>query len=347
MSNHNVPIIEIKSIKIHPNADKLEIIEIQGWQTCVRKGDFKIGDKAIWVEPDYTVPTDRPEFAFLKPLAKKDGKVRIKVKKLRGELSQGLLIPLPPAFLDKQVDTNVIDDLDIKRWEPDINFGTGGNSISGPPGMYVVKYDVDNFNSFRDKALPYLVGQKVVVQEKLNGANCRFVFCSTDQTFYIGSRTQWKPLDGDSLWNKLCEQYPQIEEWCRKYPDYILCGEVFGTVGGMKYGARPGQLFFAAFDIMYGGKWLKWTDFLLMITSFNGLSSPEWCSISIAPVLYEGLFDEEHFRELAERESEWDSCLHSPHLSEGIVFKTFDEVEIPYVGRPQFKMVSNRYLQGD
>lgn len=33
-----------------------------GWRAVVKKGQFAPGD--IYIEPDYTVPTARPEFSF-------------------------------------------------------------------------------------------------------------------------------------------------------------------------------------------------------------------------------------------------------------------------------------------
>ena len=334
MSTHQVPVIEIKSILPHPNADKLEIVEVQGWRTCIRKGDFQVGDKAIWIEPDYLVDTKRPEFAFLASVAKRDDKARIKVKKLRGEISQGLLIPLPEQLKDVQIGDDLYEALGIERYEPDVHIGTGGQSTKGPPGIYVVKYDVENFNSYRDKVLPYFEGQEIVVQEKLNGANCRFVFCSEDQKFYIGSRTMWKDSSGDNIWTRLCEQYPSIELWCREHPDHILCGEVFGTVGGMKYGASPGQLFFAAFDVMKDGKWLDWANFYDMTLG----------KVTIAPIRDLQPFNEKWLRELAEYDSAWPGAKH---LSEGIVFKLKKELEVHRLGRMQYKIVSNRYLEKD
>ena len=96
MSTHQVTIFEIESVLPHDNADKLEIIPVGGWQAIVRKGDFWPGKRAIFIEPDYIVPTDRACFSFLA----KPGKThhRLKATRLRGTLSFGLLISVPPEF---------------------------------------------------------------------------------------------------------------------------------------------------------------------------------------------------------------------------------------------------------
>ena len=93
MSNHRVDIIEVGEILPHPNPEvtRMELVHIMGWQCCVGKGQFSKGDKAIYVEPDFLCPTDHPSFAFL---AREDGKPkeRIRVRRFKGTISQGLLI---------------------------------------------------------------------------------------------------------------------------------------------------------------------------------------------------------------------------------------------------------------
>jgi RNA ligase (TIGR02306 family) len=91
-------LVVIDEIKEHPNADSLELAIIGGWQVCVRKGEFSPQCIAIYMEIDSMLPLDDPQFAFLAGRNERevDGKryARIKTMKLRGELSQGLLIPI-------------------------------------------------------------------------------------------------------------------------------------------------------------------------------------------------------------------------------------------------------------
>lgn len=41
MSTHSVNVIEIQEVQNHPNADKLEVIPVGGWQVIVGKGQFQ------------------------------------------------------------------------------------------------------------------------------------------------------------------------------------------------------------------------------------------------------------------------------------------------------------------
>ena len=77
MSTHKVEVVSINEIERHPNADSLDLVRIYGFTAIVRLGQFKPGDLAVYIEPDYVVP-DNEQFAFLK------GKTRIRAMKLRG-----------------------------------------------------------------------------------------------------------------------------------------------------------------------------------------------------------------------------------------------------------------------
>lgn len=67
--------------------DRVELARVGGWHVIVQKGQFKVGDPAIYFEVDSKVPSDRECFAFL---AKR--KYKIKTIKMCGVVSQGLLM---------------------------------------------------------------------------------------------------------------------------------------------------------------------------------------------------------------------------------------------------------------
>lgn len=67
--------------------DRVELARVGGWWCIVQKGQFKVGDPAIYFEVDSKVPSDRECFAFL---AKR--KYKIKTIKMCGVISQGLLM---------------------------------------------------------------------------------------------------------------------------------------------------------------------------------------------------------------------------------------------------------------
>lgn len=84
---------KIKSLTPIKDADKIELATVLGWHVIVSKNDgFKVGDKVVYFEIDSILP-DIPEFEFLK----KRTKLRVKTIKLRGVISQGLIISIEQA----------------------------------------------------------------------------------------------------------------------------------------------------------------------------------------------------------------------------------------------------------
>lgn len=73
-------------------ADRIEVATVLGWQCVVKKGEFKVGQRIVYIEVDSVMP-DKPEYEFLR-----DRKFRIKTIKLKGQISQGLIIPLPKEW---------------------------------------------------------------------------------------------------------------------------------------------------------------------------------------------------------------------------------------------------------
>lgn len=106
MSDHAVRVVRVNEVLKHPNADRLEIIPIGGYQAVVGKGNFKVGDLAVYIPPDSIVP-QKPEYSFvwerdgggnlrdIPPDAEVPEKYRrVTVKRLRKEYSEGLLMPM-------------------------------------------------------------------------------------------------------------------------------------------------------------------------------------------------------------------------------------------------------------
>ena len=95
---------KIEWIRPIEGAQKIELIGILGWQCVVAKKDnFKVGDLVLYCEVDSVMP-EKPEYEFLR-----DRKFRIRTIKLRGELSQGLVLPI--SFLGDSKKYSIGDDV--------------------------------------------------------------------------------------------------------------------------------------------------------------------------------------------------------------------------------------------
>lgn len=86
---HIEEIVDVSPIE---GADLIEVVAVLGWKCVAKKGDFKVGDKCVYVEIDSICPPTEM-FKFLK-----DRKYRIRTIKLRKQISQGLALPIDDAI---------------------------------------------------------------------------------------------------------------------------------------------------------------------------------------------------------------------------------------------------------
>lgn len=335
MSTHAIEIVKIEEILPHPNSEvtKMELTHIWGWQCCVGKGQFQAGGRAIYIPPDYLVPTDHPSFTFLE---RADGKPkeRIRVRRFKGTLSQGLLIAVPDELADLSVGANVIEQLGIERYIPPIDTA-GENFIGGPSGLYCGKFDVESWQRWDDM---FKAGESVHVTEKMHGTSARYTYAKNtdgEWTQFCGTRVNWVKEESSKSCNaywRAFNQCPAIGAWCKANPEKILYGEVFGMVKGYKYGAENDTVFFAAFSILCQNIWINFEEARKLVNEYE----VPWC-----PLLYSGPFDIEKIKELAEGDSSW---VGANHMREGCVILPEFERNDSKIGRVQLKLVSNRYL---
>jgi RNA ligase (TIGR02306 family) len=74
-------------------ADRIMLAKVQGWNSVIKKGDFAVGDRIIFVPID-TVLQPAPWNSFLQHKDNPTAPIRVKSVKLRGVYSQGLIFPL-------------------------------------------------------------------------------------------------------------------------------------------------------------------------------------------------------------------------------------------------------------
>ena len=103
---------KIEWIKPIDGADNIELIGVLGWVCIAKKQEFKVGDKAVYIEIDSKCPENDERFSFL---AAKHYKVKtMKLGKFK-VISQGLALPIGlfPELKTKEIGSDVTDDLKI------------------------------------------------------------------------------------------------------------------------------------------------------------------------------------------------------------------------------------------
>jgi len=318
-STHRVEVVPVH-LERHPNADTLSVVRIWGYSVCVRTADWQDGALGAYIVPDSVVDTTRPEFAFL------GDHPRIRVKRLRGTLSQGLLIPAPAGAI---AGDEVAELLGVHRYEPPENACTGGDNVPAPVA-WVPCYDVESWHRYKHLLTD---GEPVVATEKVHGASARYLYAAGQM--YCGSRTAWKKESDRSAWWKALRRHPEIATFCQANPDCVLYGEVYGQVQDLRYGAAQGEVYFRGFDVWQRDHWLDWAE-----VQARAATALPW-----VPPLYTGPYDADHLAALAEGDSVVAATLGAKNIREGIVVKPLQERTDPEIGRVQLKIVSNAYLE--
>lgn len=313
MSIHKVEVVPIV-LEAHPNADSLSIVRVYGYTVCVRTADWRERAMGAYIPPDSVVDTSRPEFAFLGEHS------RVRVKKLRGVVSMGLLVPAPEGA---QLGDDVMERLGVTHWEPVVQTRSG--DATHPPTCYAPTYDMENARRY---ASAFIDGEPVIVTEKIHGANGRFVF--HDGVMHCGSRTEWKLDQPDVLWWNALRACPWLEGFCRANPGIVVYGEVYGRVQSLRYGLE-GRVSVLVFDLLRGTEWLPAMEARalgLLLSWVPTIAVREWSWPAIA--------------ELAEGKS---LLLGADHIREGVVVKPLTERHHDTIGRVQLKVIGNGYLE--
>lgn len=165
--------------KIDPieGADRIELAHVLGWQCVVNKGTFEPMDMGVYFEIDSYLPI-RDEFEFLRASSYKNTDImgegfRLRTQRFRGQISQGLLLPLsvfPEIPANPEVGMDVTNLLGVRKWEIEERAMSGGTAIGTLP------YDIPHTDETRVQEMPELIqefaGLKYYISTKMDGTSC-------------------------------------------------------------------------------------------------------------------------------------------------------------------------------
>lgn len=176
---------EIKEIRPIANADAIELVIVDGWQVIAKKGEFSPGEKCIYFEIDSVLPI-HPAFEFLRKscYVKKDWIAaanpnnptgegfRLRTIKLRGEISQGLVVPVLNFFnIDYDVGEDVTELLNVIKWDPPVPAQLAGRAKGNFPA-FIPKTDQERAQNMENRIFGKLLNEEFEVTLKLDGSSC-------------------------------------------------------------------------------------------------------------------------------------------------------------------------------
>ena len=255
---------EISKIEPIPNAEKLELAHILGWLVVVQKGEFKEGDKVVYLEIDSFIPDTRYEFEFLRSRCFKefpDGRrgFRIKTIRLRGQISQGLVMPIKILPKDTYtVGQNVSELLGVTKYEPPLPKCLSGKAKGHVPS-FIIKTDETRVQLLQS-VLDRHIGLQCFITEKIDGSSVTYFI--KDDEFGVCSRNLELKLDDEdnqkgnafvkwALENKVEEKLRDISNLLTPCRNIAIQGELYGPniCGNHLMQSTINVRFFNAFNI--------------------------------------------------------------------------------------------------
>lgn len=252
---------KIKSLYPILGADRIELATIDGWSVVVQKGLHEEGDSVVYCEIDSFLPI-REEFEFLrkssyKKLENGDEGFRLRTIRLRGQISQGIVLPISILGEDAKLKYNGISNgldvselLNITKWVQPIPAELNG-IMEAWPGS------VAHTDELRIQNLDYqeLVDMdlKWFVSEKLDGTSCTmlkefeggFKVCGRNYGILEGGNTYWRMAVKHNIEETLKDLF-------RRGFKFAIQGEIIGSgIQSNKYKLNGTQEFrvFNIFDI--------------------------------------------------------------------------------------------------
>lgn len=362
MSTLQVEICKIEKVELHPNADRLEIIQIKGWNCVVQKDSFHEGALALYIPIDSILPEEIEEKIFGKNSKIKLDKHRVRTIKLRKVISQGLVIkPEIVGIIKYKEGENFTDKLGILKYEPPVE----QPSIYGKCNRIKKMYLNSNFHKYTDieniknYTKVFQDGEEVYISEKLHGTSFRCGWVLNEANTYwkkikkffgyfpkyefiFGSRnvqlnSSHKKYNGfydENIYAKVVVKYDLYKKL--QFGE-VLYGEIVGDgiQSGYNYGLKNGEVALYVYDIMLFDKWLDEPD-------FNNLCYLR--NFPVVPLLYRGPFNIGIF---IYTNGASKLAPNAQPIREGCVIKSVPERLNPFTGRTILKSINEEYLLKD
>ena len=353
-----VKVVNIRDVRTHENADRLDIATIAGYECVVQRDLHQAGDAAVYIPEASVLPKSLLQDLDLWDHSESKGKLagpngdRVSAIRLRGVVSQGLLVPVPPGM---KPGDDAADYYNITKWEPQVpNNMTGVYVVTGAKRP---KYDIDDILRWPDVLQE---GEQVVYTEKIHGVLAAYSFVPGlyypslfhNNTIVASKSLQQHVSFKDSPENdsniyltnfrrRLVDTgiWDRVERMALSQNTQItIFGEIFGVgVQDIHYGHHNKKdNGFRVFDVHTGhpdrGMFLDFQD----LTNFcNQLALP------MAPVLYEGPHWPEMLRTVTTGAT---TIQNGGHAREGVVISTVPERTDPELGRVKLKSINTQHM---
>lgn len=325
---------QIDEIKPIPDADRICVYKIGGWDVVDQVGAHHLADMVVYCEIDSWIPnTIAPFLSKDKEPKEYDGikGERLRTVKLRKQVSQGLLLPLsvlPDDYASRflQIGDDVSEALGIVKYEPPLPAELRG-LVKGNFPSFIPKTDEERIQNLGPELAQWSTENHLwEVTEKCDGSSMT-VYHNNGEYGVCSRNLDLKETETNAFW-KCARSNFLIEKLVTRNVNYALQGELIGEgIQGNPYKIKGQD--FLLFNI--------WNiDEQRYLTSVERTLFVEHNSIKHVPIVAT-LWIMEHTIDELLWFAEAKSMLNPQTEREGIVFKRIKD-------GISFKAISNKFL---
>ena len=321
-------IIQIKA------ADAIECAIIGGWKVVVKKGLHHIDELVVYCEVDSWIPNIIAPFLSRGQEPREYNGVkgeRLRTIKLRGCLSQGLILAITSEFAADVICEDGIDVTDIlciQKWEAPINAQLAGVAKGNFPS-FLHKTDQDRIQNLSMELKSWQeLDLHFEVTEKLEGSSCTVYV--NDNEFGVCSRNlDLKDTESNAFWLAAKKYNMQNDIINNISTNIAIQAELIGEkIQGNIYNIKGHEL--QVFDIFN-------IDTQTYLNSKDRLDICEFLTLQHVPIISKSLRIKDFNMDLLLTFADDKSKLYNTNR-EGLVFKCIEDPSI------SFKVISNNYL---
>jgi RNA ligase (TIGR02306 family) len=325
----------IAEIKPIPGADLIVAYRVNGWWVVGKKDEFVVGDLAVYFEVDSWIPNELAPFLSKGKEPREYNNVkgeRLRTIKLKGQISQGLLLPITvinprmnelSEHLDRAEGFDCSELLNIQKWEAPIPAQLAGQ-VRGNFPSFLRKTDQERVQNLQDCTFP----PYFEVTEKLHGAS--MTVYKKDGEYGVCSRNLDLKINEENSDNAFVKQFLAIKDQLDSVDldNYAIQGELIGEgINGNQYGIKGTD--FYVFDIFM----IETQEYLQPARRRKTCSS---FGLKHVPVIHEELYMKRITVDELLEMAKFKSALNGS-VAEGLVFKNCDT-------EFSFKAISNEWL---
>lgn len=341
MSSFNVAAVNVE-VSPHPNADRLDLARVGLYNAVVQKDQFTEGELALYIPEQGILPEWLIEELNLVGKLSGGQKNRVKAVKLRGVLSQGIVVKMdvldriPDSTFEMPVGEDLIDfdfaeALGVTKWKPEIPLHLSGEMMR-EPNQLLQWTDMENIHRYPEV---FEDGEEVILTEKIHGTCLisTMFFDEEEDRIAVVSKglahkgISFREVETNLYWSAVRKS--NVEDLARELKATFeamtgrnvvavgVYGEVFGAgIQDLAYGADRGNPEFRVFDaqIRFEGGDTTWVD-------TDVLRSAE-TPMDHVPVIWRGAYSIETIAEYAGGKEQVSG--KEANMREGVVIRPAD-----------------------